>query len=191
MRADADSSANHSMRIAATSSSGLSSFHEVDRGLKQLQVFRVISGVIVVDLYPLPRAGPSVRLEGNNIIPGELKLGGRRCGQPKSHAAAVDAGKHLSVDEVSGQAGHVTGFNAGNLEQQGIDNGFMAVGRRICFQWIGVPMRSYILTRGEARTCRAKLQCIPIRFRAGSDAPHGPRAFHTLLSSREGVGMIV
>lgn len=102
--------------------------------MKQFQVVRVISRIIVIDLDPLSRARPAVWLERGHVIPGELQFRRRRCRQSNRDAAAVNAGEHLSVDEVSGQARHVARFDTGNLEEQGIEYGLGSGAGRISFQ---------------------------------------------------------
>jgi hypothetical protein len=96
-------------------------FHEVERGLKQLEILLVLGRLGAVDLDPFPRAGHAAGLKRNDVAPGKPQLGDGGGGQPKSDAVAADAGEHLVADEVSVEAVDCSGADAGEFEKQSID----------------------------------------------------------------------
>jgi hypothetical protein len=48
---------------------GSGGFHELYRGLKQIEIFLVLSRIGAVDLYPFPRANHTARLKRDDIAP--------------------------------------------------------------------------------------------------------------------------
>ncbi|SRR5712692_2712293 len=48
---------------------GSGSFHEIERGLKQLKILLVLGHLGAVDLYPFPRTCHTARLKRNDVVP--------------------------------------------------------------------------------------------------------------------------
>jgi hypothetical protein len=45
------------------------SFHELNRGLKQIEILLVLSRISAIYLYPFPGAGHAAGLKRNNVAP--------------------------------------------------------------------------------------------------------------------------
>ena len=100
--------------------------HELEGSHKYIPVLLVVGGVLVVELHPFARARHAFRLEGKDVLIGELEIRSQRRRQPYPDPGAVDAREHPLVDEIGRQARHLSALDALDRKQQRIENGLVA-----------------------------------------------------------------
>jgi hypothetical protein len=113
--------------------------HELEGGLKQLEILLVLGRIGAVDLYPFPRTHQAGGLELDDVRPRELQLSRGRDGQAQSDAAAADAGEHSVADEVGVEAVDSSCGDARELEKEGVNLRLVAgrggIGTQVGFAW--------------------------------------------------------